>query len=152
MTDENIGVAPPNTDTPVGRFRVLYGDTSYEPTSPPIPDMGNYGELSDAEIETFIEAGQGSVARAIGLYNFALASKAAAEAKLVKDFDLQLSTQQRADQLRRAGQEWMKQADAEDSAAGSADIFELFPVGGDSWVAEGTVPVYGRKYDWSRFR
>lgn len=143
----NPGEYPFDPSSDVGRFRVLYGDTVSQPYDPPEPGFQDYGHLSDAEIEAYIEQGGGSVLRGIGYYNLALSSHAALHDKTVKDYDLQV-TVSRAEKLRLAAADWFKRADEEDAASGSGDIFEYYEPAGGGFVPEGLVPQVGRTYTW----
>ena len=147
--DGNPGIAPPDNCSHVGRFRYTYGDFIYDEYAPVVPGMGNYRELSDAEIEGFLaQSTNESIPRAIGLYVLSLATRAALEAKTVKDYDLQLDNTKRSGELRAAAQLWFDRADAEDIEAGLGDIFEIYGPGCDDFIPEGTLPQLGRRYIW----
>lgn len=122
----NPGVAPDDPMTPVGLFRVLYGDTESTPYDPVEPGYENYEELSDAEIEGFIAQGGDSVPRGIGYLYLAMAGQAAKESRSVKDYDLTVDLTKRAADLRAIAQIWFDQADDDDNTAGTNDIFEVF--------------------------
>lgn len=149
----NTGLYPIDYASPVGQVRALLGDVDPEPFDPPAPGERNYTMFSDQEIEGFLSAGRGSVYRATGFAYMSLAGRAALEAKSIKDYDLAVDTTKRADDLRDVAQMWFDQADAEDSATGEAEWFDIVPTGADhDFVAEGTSPVYGRQYTWGRWR
>lgn len=153
MLYKHLGIAPPDPESDVGKFRLLYGDGEAKliTDDPEYEGYGEYTELSDAEIETFITQGNGSVKRGIGFYYLALSGQAAKVAKTVKDYDLQVSTVQRAKDLREAANLWFEQADHEDGLAGGWDIYESFPTTGKKGVIpEGTIPIYGRTYTWEQ--
>lgn len=145
----NKGIAPADITSPVGRFRVLYGDLGYVPLVPAETGYGDYAELSDAEIEGFIAQGAGSVPQAIGWLYLAMAGKAAQESRNIKDQDLAVNTEKRASELRIVAQMWFDRASAEED-----EYFDIVPVGGNSpgFVAEGTVPIWGRQYTIGRWR
>lgn len=142
------GKYPLDPTSDVGQFRILYGDTSAEAYDPEEPGFRDYGELSDAEIEAFIEQG-GGVARGIGYLYLARAGEAAKESISIRDFDLQVDLTKRATDLRALAQVWFGQADNDDLIAGE-DAFEIVPTGGGSrnFIPEGTIPLYGRRYVW----
>ena len=148
--DGNPGAWPIDPTTAVGRFRLAYGDVYAEPYTPNEPGYRNFDELSDAEIEAFLEAGNGSINRAIGYYYLQLAGTAAKAAKSVKDYDLQVDTTKRGAEFRALAKEWFDLADGEDSA----DAFEIVPTGTGhgSFIPEGTIPQWGRRYTWSTWR
>lgn len=83
----NAGVAPPDYNTDVGKFRLLTSDTYYVPLVPAVAGQGDYTLFSDAEIDGYL-AMEDSVYRAAGLAFMGLAATAAREAESVKDFDL----------------------------------------------------------------
>lgn len=149
----NPGVYPLEPETPVGQVRLVYGDTHSEPYDPVEPGYQNYDELSDAEIEAFLVAGGGSVNRAIGYYYFSLAGAAAKAAKQIRDYDLQVDTTKRSADLRALGQWWFDRADDDDLIA-AEEGFEIVPTGtsGGDFVPEATIPVWGRRYTWDRWR
>lgn len=126
----NLGIAPPDFTTPVGQFRLQTNDTVYTELDPAVPGFGNYTHSSDSEIEVFIEQGT-TLSRSLGYYYLYLASQAALEAKSIKDHDLSVNTEKRADLLRQIAQEWFDRADDEDGLAGAGDIFDSFAFGGD---------------------
>ena len=149
--DGNPGLYPPEPDTPVGQFRLTYGDVYSEPYTPVVPGVQNYKELSDAEIEAFLaQPTNESIPRAIGLYVLSLATRAALEAKTVKDYDLQLDNTKRSGELRAAAQLWFDRADAEDIEAGLGDIFEIYGPGCDDFAPEGSPAQWGRRYIWDQ--
>lgn len=149
--DVNLGVAPPDLTSPVGKFRALVNDLIYEEADPPSEGVGNYRYLSDDEITTLLDSADGNVSRAAGLHYLALAGEAAAESKLIQDHDLKISTVSRSNDLRRVGLAFLNQADAEDISEGSQDIFDSFTLGGNSrHIAEGSLPEWGRTYTWDR--
>lgn len=149
---ERLGVAPPDPETPVGRFRVLYGDATWEPLDPPEEGWGQYEELSDDEIKVFIQAGGDSVLRGIGIYVQSLATHAASQSRIIKDHDLQVSTLQKSSDYRRAADQWFRMAEQEEEQAGAFDIFDVHStsVKGD-FLPEGGYPIYGRRYDLDRW-
>ena len=149
--DGNPGEHPLDPESLVGRFRLTYGDVYSEPYTPVVPGVQNYKELSDAEIEAFLaQSTNESIPRAIGLYVLSLATRAALEAKTVKDYDLQLDNTKRSGELRAAAQLWFDRADAEDIEAGLGDIFEIYGPGCDDFAPEGSPAQWGRRYIWDR--
>ena len=116
----NKGVAPPNYESEIGKFRATVGDTHYVELDPPQPGYGDYDLFSDGEIQVFLDTHE-SFEEAVGFAYLSLATSAALEAKNVKDFDLQVNTEKRAGELRALAQFWFDR----DSEL-SADIFEVF--------------------------
>ena len=150
--DGNPGEYPLDSSTPVGTFRLVYGDTESEPYDPEEPGFQNYGELSDAEIEAFLSQGGDSINRAIGYLYIALAGRAAKESKVTKDYDLTLDLTKRAADLRAMAQWWFDLADDDDTTS-AEEAFEIVLIGNrDEFIPEGTLPIYGRRYSWARWR
>lgn len=125
---ENIGIAPPELDTPVGEFRVLYGDTAFEELDPPQPGLGNYTNLSDAEIKVYLKQGRDNPKRALGYLMLSLSAEAAAKSKTVKDYDLMVDLTRRSGDYRRLAEQWFGLADEDDTSTGSDDIFDSFGI------------------------
>lgn len=149
--NKNVGVAPPDFESDVGKFRAQIGDTSFEPLDPPEEGKGQYTLMSDAEIQVYLDVANGSLYRALGDYNLALANAAAENSKIIKDHDLQVSTVQRANDYRRIALAWYGRADKDDEVGGLGDIFDTFTLGGNSrHLAEGSLPEWGRTYTWDR--
>lgn len=122
----NRGVAPFDPTTAVGQWRVYYGDVSYSPLDPPETGYGNYLEVSDAEIEAFLESAGGFVYRAIGNYYAILAGNAAKVSQSISDYDLKIDDTKRPAALLELAKYWWGRADDEDVIAGGSDIFEVF--------------------------
>lgn len=122
----NIGIAPPDYNTPVGILRRRVGDTEYVETT---PGFGDYTMFSDAELEGFLSDGGGSVSRALGYIFLEIAGNAALLAKYIKTDDLTLDTTKRAADLRAMAETWFDRADAEDEAEGLADEFVVVSTG-----------------------
>ena len=125
---DNLGVAPVDPTTDVGRVRLLLGDSDGKPLDPPVEGKASYNLLSDAEIEAYLAAGSGSALRGIGFYYMALAGEAAKESKSVKDFDLSVDLKSRAGDLRNMALMWFDRADEEDAGA-FEDEFVVVPTG-----------------------
>lgn len=147
----NPGVWPIDVTSPVGRFRLTYGDTSATSYEPPESGVRNFEELSDAEIEAFLAQGGDSVARGIGYLYLAMAGHAAKEALTVKDYDLTVDQTKRAADLRAMAREWFDIADQEDVSS-SEEGFVIVPTGRSCGgaIPEGAPPIYGRVYGVGR--
>lgn len=96
----NPGVVPIDATTAVGQFRNASGNTAYTAYDPDEPGYGNFTYLSDAEIEQYLTLAGDSIPGGIGYWYLSLAGAAALESKNIKDFDLQVSTEKRAADLR----------------------------------------------------
>lgn len=125
---DNPGVYPLDPTTDVGRFRLLLGDTNAVEFDPPREGVRNYPRLSDEEIEAYIEAGGGSLARGIGFYYMALSGEAAMESQTVKDYDLSVNLTARSGDLRNVALMWFERADSEGEGE-IEDAFEVVPTG-----------------------
>ena len=149
----NPGVYPLEPETPVGQFRLVYGDTHSNPYTPAETGFQNYDELSDDEIEAFLSVGGTSINRAIGYYYLALSGAAAKTSKSVVDYDLKIDTTKRAADLRAIAQWWFDQADNDDVIS-AEEGFEIVPTGTNSgdFIPEATIPVWGRQYTIGRWR
>jgi len=126
----NLGIYPPNPSTDVGQFRYSLPDTNAVEVE---PGGWSYREVSDAEVESFLARGGGSVNRALGHYYQALAANAAKIAASISDYDLKIDDTKRANELRLIAKSYFDLADDEDTTAGGSDIFEVF-----SMVSEGS--------------
>lgn len=121
----NPGEYPLDPTSDVGKFRLAYGDTQSTPYDPVVPDIQNYTELSDAEIELFLSQGGDSVNRAIGFYYMRLAGEAAKISKVTADYDLRVDLTKRATDLREMAQWYFDQALTEEGEGG----FFIVPTG-----------------------
>lgn len=149
----NPGEYPVDLSSNVGQFRALSGDLNSTPYDPVEPGFQNFDKFSDAEIEAYLTQGGGSIARAIGYSYLYLAGQAALQSASIKDYDLTIDETKRAADLRAIAQFWFGQADEDDVASGE-EAFEIVPTGTSSggFIPEGTIPIWGRKYTWSRWR
>lgn len=149
----NPGVAPVDLASNVGRFRALVGDLQYTEYDPEEPGYGDFLKFSDAEIEAYLAQGGDSIPRAIGYAYLYLAGQAAMQSSSVKDYDLQIDETKRAADLRAIAQFWFDQADSGDIAT-AEEAFEIVPTGtrGGAFIPEASIPVWGRRYTWNRWR
>ena len=142
---------PLDPATPVGKFRILYGDTDSEPYDPVVVGIQNYQELSDAEVEGFISQGGDSVPRGIGYLYIALAGQAAKQSKVVQDQDLRVDLTKRAADLRAIAEVWFGSADNDDLVS-AEEAFEIVPTGRHNGgiIPEGSPAIWGRVYGIGR--
>lgn len=105
----NEGVYPIDPASAVGQFRVLAGDSN--PVEVLGGDRAEFRLWSDAEIEVYLSLSPDNVFRAVADGCWALASAAAAEAKVVKDYDLQVDLAKRARELRETATRMGERAD-----------------------------------------
>ena len=147
----NPGAWPLDPTTPVGTFRILYGDTDSEPYDPVVVGIQNYSELSDDEVEGFISQGGDSVPRGIGYLYIAMAGQAAKQSKVVQDQDLRVDLTKRAADLRAIAEVWFVSADNDDLVS-AEEAFEIVPTGQrcGGVIPEGSPPIWGRVYGIGR--
>lgn len=88
--------------------------------------------LTADEVDLFLVAAGESVARGVGLLYLTISGDAAVKAKVVKDYDLNVNTEKRPEELRETAARWFAQADREDNLAGANDIFEVHSAPGSS--------------------
>lgn len=147
---ENPGV-PLDPNTPVGQFRARSGDTKWTEYDPVEPGWVNYTLFSDAEIEAFLAVAP-TMTWALYEAFIQLASTAALESKSVRDYDLQIDNTKRSADLRAIAEMWRSRAEQEDAASGESDYFDVSStLGNAEFIPEGTVPIFGRAYVWSRW-
>lgn len=103
---DNPGLYPLDPSSEVGKFRLASGDTNSVPYDPVRPSEQNYTFLSDAEITQFLAMSGDSIPGAVGYWYLQLAGAAAVSAKQVKDYDLSVSTEKRAADLREQAAVW----------------------------------------------
>lgn len=129
----NIGVAPYDLSTLVGKVRVITGDVNYGTI---VAGEAEYELFSDEEIGAFLVAAEDNVLRAAGFGYLALAGRASVDAKSVKDYDLSIDLKSRADKLQAQANSYFDQADSKDKRDGVQDVFELARTGRDLTAAE----------------
>jgi hypothetical protein len=124
----NIGVAPYNPATLVGKVRVTTGDVIYGTIT---SGQAEYQMFSDADIQAFLLTAEDNVLRAAGFGFMSLAARASLESKTIKDYDLSIDLKSLADSLRKQANEFFNQADNADARLGNLDVFELTRTGRD---------------------
>lgn len=123
---DKTGIAPPDLDSPVGEFRLLLGDTSYEETN--TPGIGKYEQVSDKGIQVYLTQGGQDPKRGLGFLMLSLSAEAAAKSKTVKDYDLMVDLTKRSSDYRRLSEHWFKLAAESGVIAGETDIFDSFGI------------------------
>lgn len=121
----NLGIAPPDPDTPVGQFRLASGDISYVPLDPPQPGYGDYGIWSDADINTFLTLTGGNIPRAIAIGYRQIAASVSASS--IKTDDLSINDKEEFEKWMKLAAYWDGVADGDDGRA-IDDYFDLVPV------------------------
>lgn len=110
----NVGIAPPDLTSTRGQFRLLAGDSLYEPLTPAQSGFGDYEIFSDAEVDAYLAMTSDDVYRALAIAYLALSNVAAREADSIKDYDLAADRRQKAGELRAQSDYWLKQAEMAD--------------------------------------
>ena len=128
----NKGVAPADTGTTLGIFRVSVGDTEYVPLVPNEAGFGNYTYFSDAELQVILDSSDNSNASIASAYR-KLAAILALKAISIGTDDLKYASEQRAEIMRKIANDYQSAANA---GAGTLDIFELIPTVGNRQPAE----------------
>lgn len=118
----NVGISPIDKDSPVGKLRLSIGDTNSKPLDPVVDGKADYANLSDAELEGFLESADGSTIRATGFAYLRLATIAAARTVTIKTNDLGYANERRATELRELAKLWFAQADAADENAADDNL------------------------------
>lgn len=128
MANTKRGIAPPDPATPVGQFRLLAGDSEYEPYDPPEPGYGLYAIWSDDEIEAFLTITDGNIARAIALAYTQLAAAWNSSSATIRTDDLQYSVKDSVGSWLNLAAYWNRIADEEEARAVD-DYFDMVDVG-----------------------
>lgn len=116
----NIGVAPPNPSSDVGKIRILLGDTDAENI---ISDMGEYRFFSDAELDAFLEMYGGNVKLATARCMETIAGSQVLLLKSWSSDDLSVNGDRITDALRRVAAQLRAEALDEESS----EYFNLIP-------------------------
>ena len=125
VMSNTVGLLNIDPASRLGQFRALAGDTSAVENAE-TPGFGTYKLFSDVEIETYLSLNPDNIYRAVADGYNGLASTAAVEAKIVKDYDLQVDLRHRSNQLSIAAARWYEEADKYDLRTGSSgDHFVL---------------------------
>lgn len=129
MANKNVGVAPPDKTTNVGKMRFALGDSDWTPTDDPaILGMGQYQLFSDDELETFLELAGDSVARAIAMAYRQIGASWASTGATIKTDDLTYSAKDSVGNWLNLAAYWDKVADDQDQRAIDS-YFDLVEVG-----------------------
>lgn len=134
----NEGNVPPDFNAPTGRFRLIAQDTVATDLTVPVAGRGQYALFSDDEISGYMAIYPDNIFRAVGTAYLALAGRASLQAKLVKDFDLQVDLTKRSAALNAAAEAFFERADADDLLSGAHSTFGLTPMNTDPTLAEVT--------------
>ena len=144
----NPGAFPVDFGEPVGQVRALIGDTLSVPLDPPVSGQQDFQLFSDAEIEQFLSSGQGSIYRASGFAFMSLAGVAARQAESIRDFDLQIDSRQKAEQLRLQAQWYFGEADRLDGLG--EDGYTIVRTG-RRWTADELAEINWSDVDYTEF-
>lgn len=128
MAFDKRGIAPPNPETPTGNFRLLAGDSEWQPYSPQQPGYGLYQTWSDAEIQAFLTLANGNVARAISYAYNQIGAMYAASGATIKTDDLSYSVKDSVGNWAGLARYWSDMADRADATAAD-DMFIMVDTG-----------------------
>lgn len=128
MANKNVGVAPPDKTTNVGKMRFALGDSEFEPLDPPEAGKGQYQLFSDDELETFLELADDNVARAIAMAYRQIGASWASTGATIKTDDLTYSAKDSVGNWLNLAAYWDKVADDQDQRA-IDNYFDLVEVG-----------------------
>lgn len=131
MAFTKLGIAPPDGTTKVGQFRLLAGDSEYQPADPPLDGMGLYQLWTDAEIEAFLSVSGGSVAKAISMAFSQIGAMWASTGATIKTDDLTYSAKDAVGNWLNLAKYWSDIADGE-AGSSADDMFELVDTAGAS--------------------
>ena len=121
----NKGIAPVDLETDIGLVRSEVGDVVFTPI-PDEPGYGDFGWLSDVEIDGLLRVGRGSILRATGYAFRKIAAHLTMTGGSIKTNDLAVNNTNRGKDLFEIAQSYLSDADLEDSQA-IGDIFEIAP-------------------------
>lgn len=135
----NEGAVPVDFASPVGRVRLLIGDTDADPlTLDATSGTGTYVFFSDAEIEAFLTTRGGNTNRAAATILRAIAASQALKLKKWSSADLLVDGSAIANSLLAAARAFEQEADASDVAAGGEATF-VRRTGGFAWETLGII-------------
>lgn len=141
----NRGVAPADTSTAVGQFRVDVGDTDSVALVPAETGFGDYQYFSDLELQSALDATGGVPSNAGMAFMYRkLAAILTLKAVNIQTDDLKYASEQRAEIMRKLANDFQTAAD---TGVSNSDIFEVFPTVGShrhDELAEWPTGCYGR--------
>lgn len=128
MANKNVGIAPPDKATNVGKMRFALGDSEWIDLEPPQVGFGQYQLFSDAELETFLELADNNIARAIAMAYRQIGASWASSGATVKTDDLTYSAKDSVGNWVNLAAHWDKVADDQDERAVN-NFFDLVDLG-----------------------
>lgn len=128
MANKNVGIAPPDKATNVGKMRFALGDSEWGDLDPPQVGFGQYQLFSDAELETFLELADNNIARAIAMAYRQIGASWASSGATVKTDDLTYSAKDSVGNWINLASYWDKVADDQDERAAN-NFFDLVDLG-----------------------
>lgn len=128
MANKNVGIAPPDKATNVGKMRFALGDSEWIDLDPPQVGLGQYQLFSDAELETFLELADNNIARAIAMAYRQIGASWASSGATVKTDDLTYSAKDSVGNWVNLASYWDKVADDQDERAAN-NFFDLVDLG-----------------------
>lgn len=128
MANKNVGIAPPDKTTDVGKMRFALGDSGWTELHPPEPGLGQYALFADDELETFLLLADGSIPRAIAMAYRQIGASWASTGATIKTDDLTYSAKDSVGNWLNLAGYWDAVADAQDERA-IDNYFDLVEVG-----------------------
>lgn len=136
----NLGVAPPDLGTNVGKLRMIIGDINYTPIE---DGVGDYEGYSDDQLESFLSLGGDNLSYGAGYAYLALAAQFAADSIKITTDDESVDLTARAESMRKLANEWFNRGDEMLSRL-DADSFSIvypeFSNDKSNWPAELETP------------
>ena len=120
----NLGVAPPDPSTNVGRLRLIIGDINYVLIE---EGVGNYEGYSDDQLESFLSLGGDNLSYGAGYAYLALAAQFAADSIKVTTDDESVDLTARADSMRKLANEWFNRGDEMLSRVDADSFYIVYP-------------------------
>ena len=131
MANQNVGVAPPDKDTTVGRMRLALGDAEFVPLDPPEAGKGQYALFSDDALEAFLALADDNVPRAIAMAYRQIGASWASTGASIKTDDLSYSAKDSVGNWLNLANYWDKVA-ADQDARAINNYFDLVEIGARS--------------------
>lgn len=128
MANTNVGVAPPDISTDIGKMRRALGDSESVPLVPPEAGLGQYQLFADDDLEVFLELADGNISRAIAMAYRQIGASWASTGATIKTDDLTYSAKDSVGNWLALAGYWDKVADDQDERAIN-NYFDLVDVG-----------------------
>jgi hypothetical protein len=142
------GVAPLDPLSPIGKLRVLVGDTQTSPLEEPEFGFADYAVFDDDALEAALSAADGNQYRAAGNLLAVMAAEYMQLGKSVRTDDLSIDTRSRGKDLFEVARSFWDQAVAVDATAGDS-FLAIVPFAGRApqhpYIRPEATPHYSRR-------